>query len=112
MENKLDNIDPYAFAGELTETADDLVSDMTSYTVQDIADILRLAAAVITRQADEHNSYRARTRVTLTVGHEAVDLTEEILPMVNTILLQEWVRDAVRARLTGNVSHAHHDHTH
>lgn len=101
--------DPYAYADELIDTADDLISNMTSFTVQDIADVLRSAAKFIEEQADDYNSYVSRTKVTLTVGHEVVDLTEEILPMINTTLLQEWIRDAVVARLNGNHGH-HHSH--
>ena len=101
------SLDPYTYADELIRTANDLVSDMTSFTVQDIADILRDAAQFIEQQAAEHESYAARTKVTLSVGNEVVDLTEEILPMINTTLLQEWIRDAVVARLHGNHGHGH-----
>ena len=99
--------DPYDYANQLMQTADDLVSDMTSFTVQDIADILREASSYIEHLADEHNSYVARTKVTLTVGHEVMDLTDEILPMINTTLLHEWIRDAVVARLNGGHGHTH-----
>lgn len=101
------NSDPYSYANGLLETADDLISDMTSYTVQDIADILRDVSRYIEHLADEHNSYVSRTKVTLTVGHEVMDLTDEILPMINTTLLHEWIRDAVVARLNGGHGHTH-----
>lgn len=104
MEN---DIDPYAYADELSQMANDLLSDMTSFTVQDISEVLRDAARYIEHLADDHNSYVARTKVTLTVGHEVMDLTDEILPMINTTLLHEWIRDAVVDRLNGGHGHTH-----
>jgi hypothetical protein len=107
----MEPIDAYQYAKSLVETAEDLISDMTSFTVQDIADILRDASEFIAAQAAEFRDYQNLTKVTLTVGNEVLDLTAEILPMINTTLLQEWVRDAVRARLNGGFGHGH-DHTH
>jgi hypothetical protein len=107
----MEPIDAYQYAKSLVETAEDLISDMTSFTVQDIADILRDASEFIAAQAAEFRDYQNLTKVTLTVGNEVLDMTTEILPMINTTLLQEWVRDAVRARLNGGFGHGH-DHTH
>jgi hypothetical protein len=103
----MEPIDAYQYAKSLAETADDLISDMTSYTVQDIADILRDASEFIAAQAAEFRRYRELTQVTLTVGNEVVDLTHEILPMINSSFLQEWVRNAVHAYLHNGPTHAH-----
>lgn len=89
--------DPYAYAQGLVNTANDLVSDLTSFTVQDIADILRDAAALIVNQADEYHSYASRTRVTLNVGHEVIDLTDEIFSLVTTEFIQNFVNQAIRS---------------
>lgn len=99
--------DPYAYADGLINTANDLVSDMTSFTVQDIATILQDVAHYIEHLADEYNSYVARTRITLTVGHEVMDLTEEILPMLNGTLLQQWVHEAITSYIHNGPAHGH-----
>lgn len=101
---------PYEFADRLKETANDLVSDMTSYTVQDIADILRATSDFIIAYADDYNSHLARTRVTFTIGHDVIDLTNEILPMITGSLLEDWIRNAIRGSMASG--HDHHGHSH
>lgn len=116
MSNEFRNVDPYQFANELHNTAGDLVSDMTSLTVTDLAEILHEAASFITYYADEHNSYVSKTSITLSIGRETVDLTSEILPMLNTAILQDYVRQAIRAyTASGEIPNLHghgHDYPH
>lgn len=87
--------DPYEVALRLAKTADDLTYDITSFTVQDLSNILSEAANFLMRYADECNSYIARTRITLNIGHEVIDLTEEILPLIGSALLREKIVDTI-----------------
>lgn len=100
------SIDPYSYADELLKTSADLVSDMASFTVQDLAAILRDAAHFIEHQADEYNSHISRTKVTLSVGHEEIDLTNEILSLFTTEFLQDFVNQAIRAYIGTQKSEA------
>jgi hypothetical protein len=103
----MEPIDAYQYAKSLAETADDLISDMTSFTVQDIADILRDASEFIAMQAAEFREYKNLTQVNLHIGTEVVDLTSEILPMINSSFVQEWLRNAVHSYLHNSSSHGH-----
>jgi hypothetical protein len=94
--------DPYTFADDLNDMAEDLVSDVTSLTVHDIAVTLRTAADFILKLADDHNSYVARTKATLTIGHETIDLTDEIIPAINSMLVRQWVREAFHNQLSAH----------
>lgn len=116
MSSEFTNVDPYKVADDLHRTAGELVSDMTSLTVTDLAEILHEAADFITFYADEHNSYVSKTSITLNIGRETMDLTSEILPMLNTAILQDYVRQAIRAyTASGELPNLHghgHDHPH
>lgn len=108
------NVDPYQLASDLHKTANDLVSDVTSLTVTDLSEILRDSAEFITMYADEFNSYVTKTRITLNIGHETIDLTEELLPMLSSALLQDYVRHAIRNQMmTAPLpDFSEHDHHH
>ena len=88
-------LDPYSVSDNLRRLADNLMSDVTSLTVNDIADALIEAAEFITDFADDHYSYASRQRITLNVGNESVDITDDIMPLVNTHFVHSWVRNAI-----------------
>lgn len=88
-------LDPYAVSDSLRRLADNLMSDVTSLTVTDIADALVEAAEFITDFADEHYSYVSNSRITLNVGHESIDITDDVMPLVNTQFIHSWVRNAI-----------------
>lgn len=108
--------DPYQVAEDINDIAKDLISDITSLTVHDVVSTLREAAQFIVDFADEHYSYVSKTQVTLTIAGQTMDLTEDILPMVSSAMLQDWIKDAINTYLRSpNVSllpHDHHGHTH
>lgn len=114
MSSEFKDVDPYKVADDLHRTAGELVSDMTSLTVIDLSEILHEAASFIEFYADEHNSYVSKTSITLNIGRETVDLTSEILPMLNTAILQDYVRQAIRTyAAAGELPNLHgHHHTH
>jgi len=88
-------LDPYKVSDNLRRLADNLMSDVTSLTVTDIADALVDAAEFVSDFADEHYSYVSRSRITLNVGHESIDITDDIMNLVNTELIHSWVRNAI-----------------
>lgn len=93
-------IDPYQVADDINGIADDLMSDITSLTVHEVVMALKSAAKFIVDFADEHHSYVSKTRITLTVGGQEIDLTQEILPLFNSSIAQEMVKEAVRSYLS------------
>lgn len=90
-------LDPYLFAENLNDIANDLLSDITSLTVHEVVTALKSASQFIVNFADEHYSYVSKTRITMVVGDKEIDLTQEILPMFNSTFVQEMVKEAVRS---------------
>lgn len=92
-------LDPYGVSDALRRLADNLTSDVTSLTVNDIADALVDAAEFIVDFADEHYSYITKTRVVLNVGHETIDLTEQVVSMISASFVEDFVKQAVAAHI-------------
>lgn len=88
-------LDPYQFADNLSDLASDLMSDITSLTVHEVVTALKNASRYIEHLADVHYSYVAKTKVTLAVGGQELDLTDDVLSLLNTTLAHEIVREAI-----------------
>lgn len=88
-------LDPYQVADEINGIADDLMSDITSLTVHEVVMALKSTAKFIVDFADEHYSYISKTKVTLNIGGQELDMTDDVLSMLNTALAHEVIREAI-----------------
>jgi hypothetical protein len=81
--------DPYEVAPRLIAMAKDVMADITSITINELANTLVEAADTIMNFADAYNSIRPQ--ITVNVNGSEVIIPEDIVSRIIDQLVRDWV---------------------